>query len=64
MCVGVCRRDAQFVFLNTNLHFEFLSQLRNVLVLTIGSSLPIKGHSFSAYLANALETCFIALSSN
>ena len=64
MCVGACRIDAQFVFLNTNLGFEFLSQLRSVLVLTIGSSLRDKGHSSSAYLAGAFEICFIALSSN
>lgn len=48
-------------FLNTNLGFEFLSQLRSVLVLTIGSGLHIKGHSSSAYLAGTLEICFIAL---
>lgn len=34
--VGVCRRDAPFGLLNTNLGFEILAQFKSVLVVTIG----------------------------
>ena len=61
---GACKRGAQFAFWNTNSSLEFLSQIKSVLVLTVGSGLLIKGHSSSAYLAVALEMFFTGLSSN